>query len=112
MKEEPKPQTPDTPSAPMGKPPAMLSPMTHAFIKAVAPKGDGPATELTQRFRESRQRKTQHAMIFPSPPKDSTAYFVELRIREWMLRKEREDAEARRINEQQQKKNGPPPPAL
>ncbi len=94
----------------MGKPPATLSPAMQGFIKAVAPQGPGPATELTQRFRDSRQRKAQHGLIFSNPPKDSTAYFVELRIREWMLRKEREDAENRRIQEQQQNKNRPPHP--
>lgn len=110
MKPDPKPEAPTQPPAPMGKPPAVLPQMMQGFIKAVTPKGDGPATELTQRFKSSGQRKAQHGLIFPNPPKDSTAYFVELRIREWMLRKEREDAETRRINDQQQNKNRPPHP--
>lgn len=109
MKPDPKQPTPDVPPAPIGKPPVPLSPELQGFIKAIAPKGDGPATELTQRFQASSRQKP-HGMIFPNPPKDSTAYFVELRIREWMLRKEREDAEARRISEQQQNKNRPPRP--
>ena len=109
MKPDPKQAPPNIPPAPIGKPPAALSPRLQGFIKAVAPKGAGPATELTQRFQASSRQKT-HGMIFPNPPKDSTAYLVELRIREWMLRKEREDAETRRMNAPPPNKNHPPRP--
>ena len=96
---------PDDPTPPQPLPPAMRD-----FIRAVTPKGEGPARDLTAAFREERQRRALHSMILPSPPKDSAEYFVELRIREWMLRKEREDAEMRRHQQNTQNKNSQPPP--
>lgn len=99
----PKDPTPPVPPAP--------SPALRDFIKAVAPKGEGPARDLTTRFRENRQRDYLRSYIVPAPPKDSAEYLVELRIREWMMRKEREEAEMRRHLKAQdaRNKNGPPP---
>lgn len=94
-------------------PPPRLTRPLQDFIRAVTPKGAGPARELCTEFRETRQRSTLHSLILPSPPKDSAEYFVELRIREWMLRKEREEAEMRRHEQNRQKsanKNSPHPP--
>ncbi len=107
MKPNSGPQKPIPPSPPPSEPTAAL----RDFIKAVAPKGEGPARDLTTRFRENRQREHLRSYIMPGPPKDSTEYLVELRIRAWMMRKEREEAELRRHQKLQngQNKNSPPP---
>lgn len=107
MKPNSGPQDPTPPASPPPKP----TPALRDFIKAVCPKGEGPARDLTNRFRENSQRAFLRSYIVPGPPKDSTEYFVELRIREWMMRKEREEAEMRRHLKEQngQNKNSPPP---
>jgi hypothetical protein len=99
------------PIDPTPPPPRKPTPALQDFIKAVTPKGEGPARDLTNRFRDSRKSGFQGSYIVPSPPKDSAEYFVELRIREWMMRKEREEAEMRRQQKAQNErnKNSPPP---
>jgi len=106
-----KPNKDNLPPSP--PPPRKPAPALQDFIKAVRPKGEGPARDLTTRFRESRQRDSGRSFIVPSPPKDSAEYFVELRIREWMMRKEREEAEMRRQQKaySDRNKNSPPPPS-
>ncbi|MDP2205453.1 MAG: hypothetical protein Q8K65_04035 [Alphaproteobacteria bacterium] len=99
------------PADPNPPPPRKPTPALKDFIKAVTPKGAGPAQDLTTRFRDSRARDSHRSYIVPSLPKDSAEYFVELRIREWMMRKEREEAELRRQQKAQndRNKNSPPP---
>lgn len=93
---------------PEGDPPKPVSARLKAFIKAVTPPKPGPAQELTERFRENSRRDNLKGLIVTHMPRDPADYFVELRIREWMLRKEREEAAQRKANEQKNK--NPPPP--
>ena len=101
---------PSSGPAPPNDPPPRPSPALRDFIRAAAPKG-APAEELTQRFREARARETARSLIMPGPPKDSTEYFVERRIREGMMRKEREAADIRRQMQAREKNDKKPPPA-
>lgn len=94
---------------PDGTPPEPVSPRVTDFIKSVTPPKPGPAQELTARFRENARRDKLTGQIVTHMPRDPGAYLVELRIREWMLRKEREDAALRKLGEQKNK-NLPPPP--
>lgn len=87
------PQKPAASPVPTKK--GLPTPLVHGFIKAVRPAGEGPADEMIRQHREVRRRDLG-GFIVPGTPRDSGEYFVELRIREWMMRKEREDAEMRR----------------
>lgn len=101
--DDPVPPQPSAPLAPTKK--GMPTPLLHVFVKAVRPAGEGPADEMLRQHREARRRHLG-GFIVPGAPRDSAEYFVELRIREWMLRKEREEAEARR--QQDARKDTPP----
>lgn len=91
--------------------PPALPQVLQDFLKAIQPAGHdkGPAEELTTRFRESRHEENIRGMIVPGGPKSGPEYIVELRIREWMYRMEREAADRRR-QEAQKPKNPPPKP--
>ncbi|MBI1215071.1 MAG: hypothetical protein GC185_04535 [Alphaproteobacteria bacterium] len=86
------------------------------FIKSVAPQKDAPLKELRERFADARNHDPAlHTPIPINYPHGSIEYMVELRIREWMRRKEAEDARLRRIRQELEKNRGPhrpsgPPP--
>jgi len=89
--------------------PAPLPGPARDFIRAVAPAGTGPAEELTARFRETRAREQMQSLIVPTGPKSGPEYLVELRIREWMYRMEREAAQNRQRAAETRKREGHPP---
>lgn len=73
--------------------PDTLPQVTVDFIRAITPPAKGPAEELTTRFRETRSAENLRGLIIPGSPKSGPEYLVELRIREWMYRMEREAAQ-------------------
>lgn len=76
--------------------PAPLPQVTADFIRAITPKDKGPAEELTARFRATRSEENLRGLIIPGSPKSGPEYLVELRIREWMYRMEREAIQSRK----------------
>ena len=94
------PETPKPPAAPV------LPDALRDFIKAVTPTEQKPAAELTARFKKQSADESR-GFIAPGSPKSGPEYFVELRIREWMYRMEREAADRRK---QSLKDNAPPKP--
>lgn len=94
------PETPKPPAAPA------LPDALRDFIKAIAPTDQKPAAELTARFKKQTADDSR-GFIAPSSPKNGPEYLVELRIREWMYRMEREAAAQRK---QALKENPPPKP--
>ncbi|HEX2752306.1 MAG TPA: hypothetical protein VHP34_04205, partial [Alphaproteobacteria bacterium] len=86
-KKDPAPETP--PAAPT------LPDALHDFIKAISPADQKPTEELTARFKKESVDNTR-GFIVPGSPKSGPEYLVELRIREWMYRMEREAADQRR----------------
>lgn len=95
--------TPETPKPPAAPP---LPKALRDFIKAVTPADQKPTEELTARFKKQSADESR-GYIVPGSPKSGPEYMVELRIREWMYRMEREAA-ARRS---QSLKDNPPPGA-
>ena len=110
-KKQPPIEQPETPDP--------LPAVTKAFIDAVTPKEKGPAEELTARFRAARSEENIRGLIIPGSPKSGPEYLVELRIREWMYRMEREATQNRKEREAAQNRktadkdtpNTPKPPA-
>jgi hypothetical protein len=111
MSKKKPPSAPQSPRLNTPPVPPALPPVLQDFIKAIQPKaGDqGPAEELTTRFRETRREENIRGMIVPGGPKSGPEYIVELRIREWMYRMEREAAD-RRHQDAAKPKNPPPKP--
>jgi len=101
----PKKNTADHPTPPPAPPP--LPDALRDFIKAVSPATQKPTEELTARFKKQLADNSRGFLV-PGGPKSGPEYLVELRIREWMYRMEREAAEARR--RAQQNNNPPSPP--
>lgn len=98
---------PDMPPPEMPRKPAP-PPALAAFLAAVRPAGKTPAQDMLKQFQEARAANAIRGMILPSPPKDSTAYFVELRIREWELRQKRDAAERQKHEDLAASKPKPP----
>lgn len=71
-----------------------LPDVLHDFIKAICPADQKPTEELTARFKQESANTTR-GFIVPGSPKSGPEYLVELRIREWMYRMEREAAAQR-----------------
>lgn len=90
--------------------PDPLPQVTADFIRAITPADKGPAEELTTRFRETRSAENLRGLIIPGSPKSGPEYLVELRIREWMYRMEREAAQNRKVADKSTP-NTPKPPA-
>ncbi|MDE1151315.1 MAG: hypothetical protein PW788_02165 [Micavibrio sp.] len=72
------------------------------FIRSAAPDGTRtPLDELQDRFAEKKadERRLGSTMFgapLPNPHTHGAEYLVELRIREWMMREQREHDEAKR----------------
>jgi len=93
-------------NAPDPNTPPPLPEALQDFIKAISPAAQKPTEELTARFRKESADNSR-GFIVPGSPKSGPEYLVELRIREWMYRMEREAAAQRR---QAQQNNKPPSP--
>ncbi len=102
-----KKQDPDSETPPASPP---LPDALRDFIKAISPAHQKPTEELTARFKQESANDTR-PFIVPGSPKSGPEYLVELRIREWMYRMEREAADQRRQaqnNNRQAQDNKPP----
>ena len=98
MPQKKPPETPKPPAAPK------LPDALRDLIKAITPTDQKPTEELTARFKKESADNSR-GFIVPGSPKSGPEYFVELRIREWMYRMEREAAAQRK----QALKDNPPP---
>lgn len=106
-KNAPDPKMPPAP-CPNGAPP--LPDVLQDFIKAISPAAQKPTEELTARFKKETTDNSR-GFIVPGSPKSGPEYFVELRIREWIYRMEREAAAQRKQAQQNNKPpQGPPKP--
>lgn len=83
------------------------------FFDKVAPRADRtPLQDLQERYADHRaeERRALHGTL-PIPNHHGTEFIVELRIREWMMRMEREAAEERKSRAAiEAAKNKPPAP--
>jgi hypothetical protein len=92
-----------------------LPPLLKDFIRAIAPAPDrGPLTELQDRYAD-RQQEARRQLLASSAvnfPHDSVEFMVEMRIREWVKRMERErrEIEARKDHADSPKSPQNPPP--
>lgn len=83
------------------------------FFDRVAPRaGRTPLQELQERYADHRaeERRALHGTL-PIPNHHGTEFIVELRIREWMMRMEREAAEERKARAALEATKKPKPPA-
>ncbi|HYD19652.1 MAG TPA: hypothetical protein VEF76_14355 [Patescibacteria group bacterium] len=77
-------------------PPPPLPGRVTDFFNKVAPRADrSPLSELQERYREKRAEDRRALQGTPPMPNfHGTEYIVELRIREWMMRMEKEQRDA------------------
>lgn len=84
-----------------------IPPLVKDFIRNAAPAGDhSPLRDLQNRYNE-REGELRHAGsgLGPMPGRDSPDYLVELRIREWMMRVQKEAEEEKRLKELRERLN-------
>lgn len=81
------------------------------FFNKVAPsQWITPLSQLKGRYEEKAE-EDRRGNAFPMTNLHGVDYIVELRVREWMMRMQKEEAELRRIKkEADRKKNGIPAP--
>lgn len=80
------------------------------FFNKVAPSPwITPLSQLKSRYEE-KVEESRRAGALPMTNLHGIDYIVELRVREWMMRMQKEEAELRRIRKEAEKKNGPPIP--
>lgn len=106
MDKKPNPKQDDKPLPVPGK--------MRDFFDTVAPRADRtPLKELQERYADHRaeERRATHGTL-PIPNHHGTEFIVELRIREWMMRMEREAADERKARAaiEAAQKNKPPAP--
>lgn len=72
-----------------------------------------PLSELQGRY-EDKVRQNRALNALPAPNLHGIDYIVEMRVREWMMRMQREEEEARRIRDSSNgpDKNGPEGPPV
>jgi len=91
-----------------------LPKITLDFIKNAAPDATRtPLDELQARFAEKKEEERRVTGSFlggqlPNPHTHGAEYMVELRIREWMMRQQREHDDARRAAEARKNAENPP----
>ncbi|MDF3024834.1 MAG: hypothetical protein K0R10_2195 [Alphaproteobacteria bacterium] len=95
--------------------PLPLPDASRDFFNKVAPRADRtPLKELQERYADKRaeDRLATHGTL-PIPNHHSTEFIVEMRIREWMMRMEREAADERKARAaiEAAKTKPPVPPA-
>lgn len=105
MDKKPEPKKAETPLPIPGR--------VRDLFDAVAPRADKtPLKELQERYADHRaeERRALHGTL-PIPNHHGTEFIVELRIREWMMRMEKEAAEERKSRAAiEAAKNKPPAP--
>jgi len=86
-----------------------IPPLTREFIQKAAPSGDhSPLRDLQNRYSEKEEeRRRIDTGLGPLPNRDSTEYIVEIRIREWMMRVQKEAEEEKKLKELRERLNRP-----
>lgn len=80
------------------------------FFNKVAPSNwITPLSQLQSRY-EDKVEENRRANMVPMTNLHGIDYIVELRVREWMMRMQKEEAELRRLQGKDDKKKGPPIP--
>lgn len=77
------------------------------IIKAAPPSSPSPLEQLQGRYQEKADEVTRSGGLGPMPNRDTTDYIVEIRIREWMMRVQREAQEEKRLKELHARLNHP-----
>ena len=90
-----------------------IPPLLKDFINKVTPSPFmTPVSELQERYIEKREEERRRAAVLPAPNLHGFDFVVEMRIREWMQRMQREAEEAKRLQafvDKHKSKNITPP---